>query len=59
MPRVTRDTAHAIAEELHIDEDEVLALKSDPATEKPGTPESSGSYRAALGELAPNSAGSK
>ncbi|KAK6436520.1 hypothetical protein LTR95_007291 [Oleoguttula sp. CCFEE 5521] len=59
MPRVTRAKAHAIAEEMHIDEDEVLDLKSDPATENPGTPESSGSQRAALGELAPNSAGSK
>nr|OQO30682.1 hypothetical protein B0A51_01957 [Rachicladosporium sp. CCFEE 5018] len=59
MPRVTRAKAHAIAEEMHIDEDEVLAMKSDPATENPGTPEPSGSQRAALGELAPNSAGSK
>nr|OQO31910.1 hypothetical protein B0A51_01105 [Rachicladosporium sp. CCFEE 5018] len=59
MPRVTRAKAHAIAEEMHIDEDEVLAMKTDPATENPGTPEPSGSQRAALGELAPNSAGSK
>ncbi|KAK6438027.1 hypothetical protein LTR95_005776 [Oleoguttula sp. CCFEE 5521] len=59
MPRVTRAKAHAIAEEMHIDEDEVLALKSGPATENPGTPGPSGSQRPALGELAPNSAGSK
>ena len=58
-PRVTRKKAAEIAEQLHIDEDELLDLPSSElalsiANAEHGTPEPSD--RPPLGEIAPNSA---
>ncbi|KAK3069085.1 hypothetical protein LTR53_012844 [Teratosphaeriaceae sp. CCFEE 6253] len=59
MPRLTRAKAAEIAEELHVDEDAVLGLPSDsgPLAILMKTPEPID--RKTLGEIAPNSTGSK
>lgn len=57
---MTRNKAAAIAEQLHVDEDDLLQIPSDDLAAmnaKAATPEPSA--RAPLGELAPNSADSK
>lgn len=57
MGRMTRAKAAAVANTMHIEEDDVLELPSEvlPASDaKPATPE-----RAVLGEIAPNSSESK
>ena len=58
MPRMTRAKAAEVAEHLHIDEDAVLELPSDEADVKLNTtPEPD--ERAPLGEITPNSGGSR
>ena len=60
MGRMTRKKAAEVAEQLHVDEDELLHLPSDDvvaAKAKAGTPEPS--ERAPLGEIASNSAESR
>ena len=62
MGRMTRKKAAEVAEQLHVDEDDILQLPSDDiaavrAKTKAGTPEPGN--RAPLGDLAPNSADSK